>query len=71
MPFLDAKALENDLQGMAFLRAVIKPGPEKEEAAPRPSLRTDQLRAEAAAPGQADALPVPLRSELAEAMPVA
>jgi hypothetical protein len=71
MPFLDAKALENDPDGMAFLRAVIKPGPEKDEAALRPSLRSDPLQAEASPPGRADTLSVPLRSESAEAMPVA
>jgi hypothetical protein len=71
MPFLDAKALENDPDGMAFLRAVIKPGLEKEEAALRPSLRTDPPRVEAAAPGRADPLPASLRSESAEAMTAA
>jgi hypothetical protein len=36
MPFLDATALENDPEGMAFLRAVIRPSSEKEEGASRP-----------------------------------
>jgi hypothetical protein len=31
MPILDAKALETDPEGMAFLRAVIRPKSEKEE----------------------------------------
>jgi hypothetical protein len=36
MPFLDAKALEIDPDGMAFLRAVIRPSSDKEEPALRP-----------------------------------
>jgi hypothetical protein len=70
MPFLDAKALETDPDGMAFLRSVIEPGLEKEEAALRPLLRQD-LPPVAAAHGRADALPASSRSESAEAVPVA
>jgi hypothetical protein len=33
MPFLDAKALENDPDGMVFLRSVIRPTFEQEEDA--------------------------------------
>jgi hypothetical protein len=33
MPVLDAKALETDPEGMAFLRAVIRPKSEKGEPA--------------------------------------
>jgi hypothetical protein len=32
MPFLDAKALHTDQDGMAFLRSVIRPTFEQEEA---------------------------------------
>jgi len=32
MPFLDAKALETDEAGLAFLRSVIRPTFEQEEA---------------------------------------
>ena len=32
MPFLDAKALDNDPDGMAFLRSVIRPNSAQEEA---------------------------------------
>ena len=71
MPFLDAKALETDPDGMAFLRSVIKTGLEKEEAALRPLLRQDPPPVAAAALGRADALPAPSRSESAEAVPVA
>jgi hypothetical protein len=37
MPFLDAKALETDPEGMAFLRAVIRPRSRRRKAAPRPA----------------------------------
>ena len=33
MPFLDAKALDVDPEGMAFLRSVIRPNFEREEVA--------------------------------------
>jgi hypothetical protein len=36
MPVLDAKALDIDPAGMAFLRAVVRPDFEHEEAATRP-----------------------------------
>ena len=36
MPFLDAKALEIDPEGMAFLRSILKP--ETAEVRPAPSL---------------------------------
>ncbi len=52
MPFLDAKALANDPDGMAFLRSVIRPNFEQEEAAlPRNDL------------AQRFAVPPPLRAE--------
>jgi hypothetical protein len=66
MPFLDAKALETDPDGMAFLRAVIKPGLDKEEAALRPLLRTDPPQAEAAPRGRAEVRSPPLMAESAE-----
>jgi hypothetical protein len=71
MPFLDAKALETDPDGMAFLRAVIKPVLENEQAALRPVLRTDTPPVDAAARGKTDCLPAPLWPESAEAVPVA
>ena len=37
MPVLDAKALDIDPAGMAFLRAVVRPDFEHEEAVTRPS----------------------------------
>ena len=57
MPFLTAKALEIDPDGMAFLRAVIRPDYELEQTAPprppRPSM--DPQPFEPAAQGKADA----------------
>ncbi len=53
MPFLDAKALDNDPDGMVFLRSVIRPNFEKEEAA---SLRGD-------APLRSDAVSVQFSAE--------
>jgi hypothetical protein len=39
MPFLDAAALESDPEGLAFLRSILKPDPERRSpyvAMPRP-----------------------------------
>ena len=66
MPFLDAKALETDPDGMAFLRAVIRPGFEREPAASRP--RQDPHPPEARNQGQPDGAGTPIRSEPAVAV---
>ncbi len=52
MPFLDAKALENDPEGMAFLRAVIRPTFEQEEAASPPATRAEPKRLPASQEGE-------------------
>ena len=65
MPFLDAKALETDPDGMAFLRSVIRPNFEQEEAA---SLRKDlgqgveaaQAQTEAQTPSDLPVVPAPV-----------
>lgn len=48
MPFLDAKALETDPEGMAFLRAVIGPKNRRKQPAPRPLATADQAQTEVA-----------------------
>ena len=63
MPFLNAKALETDPEGMAFLRSVIRPTFEQEEAASPPVARADQKRRFDAAP--------PAEGEAAEVQPPA
>ena len=66
MPFLDAKALETDPDGMAFLRSVIRPKFEKEEAA---STRSDAPpTAQPAQRDPAEPEPAPVRSEAAVAV---
>jgi hypothetical protein len=45
MPFLNAEALETDPDGMAFLRAVIRPTFAQEEAASPPVSRPEPRRA--------------------------
>lgn len=45
MPFLDAKALETDPDGMAFLRSVIRPNFKQDEAVAPPVARADPRRA--------------------------
>jgi hypothetical protein len=69
MPFLDAKALETDPEGMAFLRCVIRQRPNREAQAEAPAaeptsqhpidtdLASDESAAPAAAP-QRTPLPV-------------
>ena len=64
MPFLDAKALETDPDGMAFLRAVIRPDFEREPAAPSLPLQ-DSQPGEVLKQGQPDVAGAPIRSELA------
>ena len=55
MPFLNAKALEIDPEGMSFLRSVIRPTFEQEEAASPPVSRADLKRQfDAAPPAEAE-----------------
>jgi hypothetical protein len=68
VPFLDAKALDTDPDGMAFLRAVIRPHFEQEEAA-QPPLRMETRPSEAAK-ARADGAKDPVRSEAATVLPV-
>ncbi len=58
MPFLSAKALETDPEGMAFLRSVIRPTFEQEEAASPPVSRADHKRSDAAPPVESEAVDV-------------
>jgi hypothetical protein len=55
MPFLDAKALETDPEGLAFLRAVLKPAAKR--------AMSDLQIAAAAEPRQAFAPPRPPQGE--------
>lgn len=66
MPFLDARALETDPDGMAFLRSVIRPNFDQEQAV-LPRLRDEAL--DAAAQGQTEA-PKPTIPSEAAAVPV-
>jgi hypothetical protein len=52
MPFLDAKALETDPDGMAFLRAVLR-----QDAGPASPARPHLERPEAALPFEVPPLP--------------
>jgi hypothetical protein len=56
MPFLDAKALETDPEGMAFLRSVIGQKSRK-KAAPGLSRTTGQPQAQAASPSAPESAP--------------
>ena len=62
MPFLDAKALETDPEGMAFLRSVINQKGRRKKAAPDLSRATGQPDVHTAPPG-APASPSGKRSE--------
>jgi hypothetical protein len=55
MPFLDAKALEIDPEGMAFLRSILKP--ETAEVRPAPSLPVPGLPSPATAAPEERAAP--------------
>ncbi len=70
MPFLDAKALETDPDGMAFLRSVIRPNSEQREADAAPVLRQDFSRFEVASADTVDGLLPPLPSDQVAAAPV-
>jgi len=50
MPFLDAKALETDPEGMAFLRSVIGQKSRRKKAAPDVSRAVGQPPAQAVPP---------------------
>ena len=65
MPVLDAKALETDPDGMAFLRSVIRPDFEQEQAALPRLLHKELPPFEAPPRDQAEAQRSPLRSEAA------
>ena len=69
MPFLDAKALETDPEGMAFLRSVIGQKSRRKKAAPDLSRATGQPQGQAApsgapqsAPGKRSGSPHPLET---------
>jgi hypothetical protein len=69
VPFLDAKALDNDPDGMTFLRSVIRPKFEREEAAlPRP--RKDRGSFKTLSQGQAEPPKIPIRAEAARPVSV-
>ena len=71
MPFLNAKALETDPEGMAFLRSVIRPTFEQEEAASPPVSRADlKRRFDPAPPAEAETAEVQLPVPTAEPLPV-
>jgi hypothetical protein len=55
MPVLTAKALETDPEGMAFLRSVIRPTFEQEEATSPPVAKVPQQAPEAAPRDAAEA----------------
>jgi hypothetical protein len=59
MPFLDAKALETDPEGMAFLRSVIGPKSRRKKGAGTRLRATDQAHAQAAPPCRVEGQPDP------------
>ena len=65
MPFLDAKALETDPDGMAFLRSVISG--DREDNQPRPRPLGETLPVGTPTPGQADLAMRPIREPAAPA----
>lgn len=69
MPFLTAKALEIDPDGMAFLSAVIRPDLERETAARPPERKTTPLAFQISPP-QSDPSPIEVRCET-QPVPVA
>ena len=68
MPFLDAKALETDPDGMAFLRPVIRRDFEQEEAAVPRLVGKGPQPFEAPSRGEAKAPRSPVRSEAVAAV---
>ena len=74
MPFLDAKALETDPDGMAFLRAVLTPTAKKQgtAAAPDSNACAELRRAFEVAVPPASEMPItPATSERAAPAPAA
>jgi hypothetical protein len=69
MPFLDAKALETDPEGMAFLRSVIRPNFKEEEAA-SPLVRQEPRPLDDASHTAVDTTERLIRSEAAVPIPV-
>jgi hypothetical protein len=69
VPFLDAKALDIDPDGMAFLRAVIRPNFDREEAVV-PSLRKEAGPRETASENQAEIPKAPICIETTAPGPV-
>ena len=69
MPFLNAKALDTDPDGMAFLRAVIRPDFEREESV-LPALRKEPAPCEPVSQNQAETLKSPIRAETTADAPV-
>jgi hypothetical protein len=69
MPVLDAKALETDPEGMAFLRAVLGPAAEKKQSsAPVSDACAEPRRAlQVATPSASDLPPTPPTLEAAAA----
>jgi hypothetical protein len=71
MPVLDAKALDTDPEGMAFLRSVIRPTFEQEEVASPPVSPVDLKRqSDAAPPVESDAVAVQASAGATEPLPV-
>jgi hypothetical protein len=62
VPFLNAKALDIDPDGMAFLRAVIRPDFEREESV-LPALRKEPAPCESVSQNQAEPPKTPIRAE--------
>jgi hypothetical protein len=62
VPFLNAEALNIDPDGMAFLRAVIRPDFEREEAVV-PALRKDPAPCAPVSQNQAEPPKTPIRAE--------
>ena len=70
MPVLDAKALETDPVGMAFLRSVIRPGFEREGAVTPPPARRPRQPDAASDTSPVNPENVAARSEAKDAVPV-
>jgi hypothetical protein len=71
MPVLDANALETDPEGMAFLRAVLKPTAEKQGSAPGFDACAEAKRAFQVAPPTESGPMSPATPEPAAAVPAA
>ena len=70
MPFLNAKALDTDPDGMAFLRAVIRPDFEREEAV-LPALRKGPEPRKPVSQNEAEPPKTPTRAETIAGAPAA